>query len=657
MVSYLLNYKADLFRLFSFEMLFKLSNIQKSYSGFDVLRGVSFQVNPNEKVGLVGRNGAGKTTLFRLVTGEESPDSGEVTKINGLKIGLLAQHVDFDSNDSVHTSALSAFKRIHDIEAEMRQLELEMAEDHSVLDRYAELQTEFEREGGFEYTAKAESILLGLGFSREDWKTPVSILSGGQQNRLGMARLLLSDSDLLLLDEPTNHLDVAAVEWLEDYLRSYDKTHVVISHDRYFLDRTCTRIVEIENGKAYTYSGNYSFYVKESELQKEQRQREYENQQAYISKTEAFIRKNLAGQKTKQAKSRRTLLERMEKVDRVTNEKKAGNFELGKVKRTGGNVLSAEDLEIGYPGVPLVTGIEILLHRGDCLGVIGGNGTGKTTFLKTILGEIRELNGTIRWGTKVDIGYYSQHLEDLEPNNDLMGEMRKIAPSAENGELRSFLAAFLFTGEDVFKRVGDLSGGEKGRLSLAKLIYSKSNVLVLDEPTNHLDIPSRESLESALESYDGTIITVSHDRYFLDRVASQILSLNPDGTATNSLGNYTEYQHQQTAEKEFAKPLNEKDSGIAAAQSTNYEKQSARSKESDLSKNQIKRLKQRINEIETETNELEREQENLTNAMNDPQTVANSTKFAELTAEYEKLEEKSSVLLAEWEDLVERVSE
>ena len=291
-------------------------------------RGVSFQINPSEKVGLVGRNGAGKTTVFKIITGEESADTGEVIKINSLKLGLLEQHVDFSENETVHTAALSAFQHLHDIEAEMRRLEVEMATNATdeVLDRYAELQTEFERQDGFTYTAKAEAILLGIGFAKKDWDLETRNLSGGQKNRLGMARLLLSKPDILLLDEPTNHLDVNAVEWLENFLRDYDGAYLLISHDRYFLDRTCNRIIEITQGKAVSYVGNYSRFLVERELRREQQQREFENQQAYINKTQEFIRKNLAGQKTKQAKSRRTLLEKLDRVEAVQADRSGGNF-------------------------------------------------------------------------------------------------------------------------------------------------------------------------------------------------------------------------------------------------------------------------------------------------------------------------------------------
>ncbi len=636
-------------------MLFRFSDIFKSYGGNEILRGVSFQVNPGEKVGLVGRNGAGKTTVFRLLTGAESPDSGDVVKINGLRIGMLDQHVELEPGESVHTAALSAFKEIHDIEAEMRRLEKLMETDHSpeVLERYADLQTQFEHAGGFSYAARAEAILLGVGFAREQWGMDTSVLSGGQRNRLGMARLLLSNADVLLLDEPTNHLDVDAVEWLEGYLREFDRAYVVISHDRYFLDRTTDRIIEVENGRAVSYKGNYSQFLVERELRREQQMREYENQQAYINKTQEFIRRNLEGQKTKQAKSRRTMLERMERVEAVRNERHGGNFNLKKVERTGNNVLTTEDLAIGYGTKVLSAGINIILHRGEVLGIIGANGTGKTTLLRTLLGEQREISGRITWGTKVNIGYYSQSLDDLFEGNDLMAEFRRVAPSVDNVEIRSFLARFLFVGDDIEKKVRDLSGGEKGRLALAKLIYSQKNVLVLDEPTNHLDIPAREALESALDEYPGTIITVSHDRFFLDRLATQILSLGSDGTAVEYNGNYTEF-HDWRAKVESARGT-AKEQPPVEAPAVKPDSDNQPGAEPTLSKNQIKQLEKRIAAIEEELPGIEADAERLTAEMSRPEIASDFARLAEITRQHEDAQARIKALYEEWEAAAEQL--
>jgi ATP-binding cassette, subfamily F, member 3 len=667
-------------------MLFRLSEATKSYAGTEVLRGVSFQVNPGEKVGLVGRNGAGKTTVFRLITGRESADSGDVFKANNLKLGLLDQHIDFGAGETVHTAALSAFKEIHDIEAEMRDLEKTMETDHSeaVLDRYAELQIAFEHADGFTYAARAEAILLGLGFTRQMWDLDTATLSGGQKNRLGMARLLLSNADVLLLDEPTNHLDVGAVEWLENFLTDYNGSYVVISHDRYFLDRTTNRIIEIEKGRAVTYSGNYSAFLVERELRREQQMREFENQQAFINKTQEFIRRNLEGQKTKQAKSRRNMLERMDRLEGVASEKHGGNFNLKKVERTGNNVLTTEELEIGYGEKVLASGIDLSLHRGGALGIIGANGTGKTTFLKTLLGEIPELGGEIRWGTKTNMGYYAQNLEELDPRNEVMQELRRVAPLADNGELRSFLARFLFSGEDVFKLVGDLSGGEKGRLALAKLIYSRKNVLILDEPTNHLDIPAREALEAALDEYDGTIVTVSHDRFFLDRVATQILAFEP-GRVDVFDGNYTEYHDWKLEKKEASSPGRKDRNNISRdrVESPNAERENSvaeysaatvgsagdnervirapeadvpgGNKQANLSKNQRDRIEKRITDIEALIPELEKQVENLTAELSRPEIASDFARLASVTETIKTTEARVADLYAEWDSIAEKL--
>jgi ATP-binding cassette subfamily F protein 3 len=636
-------------------MLFRLSEVKKSYGGAEILRGVSLQVNPGEKVGLVGRNGAGKTTVFRLITGEEAPDSGEIVTVNGLKLGLLQQHVDFGPGETVHTAALSAFKEIHDMEAEMRSLEKRMETDHSaeVLDRYAELQVAFEHADGFSYSARAESILMGMGFGTDMWMHPAETLSGGQKNRLGMVRLLLSGADVLLLDEPTNHLDVNAVEWLENFLHDFDRAYVVISHDRYFLDRTTDRIFEIENGRAVSYKGNYSKFLVERELRREQQQREYENQRAMIAKTQEFIRRNLEGQKTKQAKSRRNMLERLERVDAVASEKHGGNFGLKKVARTGNNVLTVEDLAIGYGTKELASNLNFSLMRGEVLGIIGGNGTGKTTLLKTILGQLREVSGKIHWGTKTDIGYYTQNLDDLDPRNEVIQELRRVAPMADNGELRTFLSRFLFFGEEVFKQVSDLSGGEKGRLALSKLIYSRKNVLILDEPTNHLDIPSREALEAALDEYDGTILTVSHDRYFLDKIATQILAFEDHGVDVFN-GNYTEYHDWRDAEarKRADGETRGRGDGEKENETVNVKDISAAGltgPSSNLSKNQRDRLEKRIAAIESEIALLEDEIAKLTAEMAEPEVAADFGRFQQISSNVAASQSRAQRLYEEWE--------
>jgi ATP-binding cassette subfamily F protein 3 len=586
-----------------------------------------------------------------------------------LKLGLLAQHVHFKVGSTVHESALSAFGRLQQIEHEMHELEHRMADAgddlEKVLERYSDLQHEFEREGGFEYSAKAEAILQGLGFDRDAWQFETDKLSGGQQNRLGLACLLLSEPDVLLLDEPTNHLDVGAVEWLEEFLQSYPSSFVIVSHDRYFLDRACTRIIEVENGQATSYKGNYSHFVVEREERREIQQRAYENQQRLIAKTEEFIRKNLAGQKTKQAKSRRTMLQRLERVDAVRADQASGDFRLQDIERAGTHVLTVTETSIGYGDNVLARDISLILRRGECLGVIGPNGSGKTTFLKTILGKIPPLSGELRWGSKVEIGYYAQQLEDLDDRNEIIMELRRVAPSsATAGELRAFLAKFLFFGDDVYKHVRELSGGEKGRLALAKLIYSGVNVLVLDEPTNHLDIPSREALEEALEAYEGTIVTISHDRFFLDRVATQILALNGEGNVEHYNGDYTEYHDWKAGRSESRiVELAGGPAGMSAAQSSgralSADRKSGKSQTSK-SKSQVppsdgsKRIKvvkkaRDPEAIEAEIAELEKQLAELSDEMSKPEIARDITKLVAVNDEYEGTQRRLAVLYDEWE--------
>ncbi|HEX5707199.1 MAG TPA: ATP-binding cassette domain-containing protein [Pyrinomonadaceae bacterium] len=648
-------------------MLFRLTEVFKSYGAQDVLRGASLQLNPGEHVGLVGRNGAGKTTLFRLITGEESPDRGDVVRARGLNLGLLEQHVDFEPGTTVHEAALAAFENLQRIEHEMHQLEHRMAEApedlDAVLERYSVLQHEFERAGGFEYAAKAEAILQGVGFGRETWSLETEKLSGGQKNRLGLARLLLAEPDILLLDEPTNHLDVDGVEWLEEFLSTYKSAYVIISHDRYFLDRACTRIVELELGRAVSYQGNYSSYLEEREERREAQRRAYENQRHLIAKTEEFIRKNLAGQKTKQAKSRRNMLARMERLDAIPVDQSSGDFRLRKVERAGTYVLTAKEAAVGYPGRVLAADITFALKRGECLGIIGPNGAGKTTFVKTVLGKIPPLAGELRWGANVTTGYYSQQLDDLDERNEIIMELRRVAaPGATAGELRGFLAKFLFTGDDVYKHVRDLSGGEKGRLALAKLIYSQVNVLVLDEPTNHLDIPSRESLEEALDAYEGTIVTISHDRYFLDRVATQILALDGEGSSEHYDGDYTEYHDWKAALRaeedaarrageELARAAREKAEGAKSSAAPKGVGNGAGAKQTrGASKSAKKKTPARdAQAIESDIAEAEKRLAALSEEMSSPEVARAPERLRKLNEDYRLADERLRSLYEEWE--------
>ncbi|HEX6649741.1 MAG TPA: ABC-F family ATP-binding cassette domain-containing protein, partial [Pyrinomonadaceae bacterium] len=520
-------------------------------------------------------------------------------------------------------------------------------------------QHEFELEGGFEYAARAEAILQGLGFDRDMWSLETEKLSGGQQNRLGLACLLLASPDVLLLDEPTNHLDVNAVEWLEEFLQEYESAYVIVSHDRYFLDRCCKRIIELENGRASNYTGNYSDYLVEREERRESQQRAYDNQQQLIAKTQEFIRRNIAGQKTKQAKSRRKMLEKLERIDAVRPDQSSGDFRLQAIERTGNHVLTVNKLAIGYPDKLLARDISFILRRGECLGIIGPNGSGKTTFLRTILNKLEPLDGEVRWGTKVQIGYYAQQLDDLDDRNEIIMELRRVAPStATAGELRSFLAKFLFTGDDVYKHVRDLSGGEKGRLALAKLIYSRVNVLVLDEPTNHLDIPSREALEEALSAYEGTIVTISHDRYFLDRVATQILALDGLGDAEHYEGDYTEYHDWKIGIRDTAAPAPIAEENLVSvvappptvAQEPVKTKPAPAPKKPGVKVVKKKKADARTPEmVETEISKTEARLNEISQQMGTPEVARDAGRLIALNEEYQQTEILLRSLYDEWD--------
>jgi len=628
-------------------MLFRLDDIHKSYGSQDVLCGARLQINPGEKVGLVGRNGAGKTTLLRIIAGLEQIDRGEIIFARNLSLGFLQQEVNFSSQTSVLSAALEVFAEINRIEERMRELEHKMqtasgAELELLLADYSDAQHDYERKGGFSYHARAESVLLGLGFTKSDFELEASKLSGGQQNRLALARLLLREPDILLLDEPTNHLDITAIEWLEEFLLSYRSAYIVISHDRFFLDRVVTRIIELDRGRTATYTGNYSAYVEERERRRAIEQKRYEQQQEFIARTEDFIRRNIAGQKTKQAKSRRRMLERLERLEAVSNDNRAGDFRLKPVARTGDRVLVLEDLSIGFPTKRLAQGLSFTLWRGECLGIVGPNGSGKTTLARTILGKHPPLSGEARWGSNVVIGYYDQQLAGLDPQNTVIDELRQLDRAAKDGELRAFLGKFLFTDDDPFKPVAALSGGEKGRLALAKLIYSRANVLVLDEPTNHLDIPSREALESALDEYTGTMLVISHDRYFLDRIASQILYLD-GGAATFFDGTYSEFFEARRQQAQF-----QEEARKVEAERERASRLKAYSQKPSATKRKARPRMPEI--IESEIAELESEISSISEMLASKEAAQSRETVLELSARYEQLNNRLSQLYVEWEE-------
>lgn len=533
--------------------------ISKSYGAQDVFLEVSLQIARGDRIALVGPNGHGKTTLLRILGGLEPPSSGAVSRAKGLTIGYLPQIADLDATRTLYEEALTAFQPLLDMQEELRRLEARMAdprEREEVMERYGELQARFELLGGYEYPHKIEHVLLGVGFSAEEFSMPLSLLSGGQKTRALLARLLLQQPDLLLLDEPTNHLDLASIEWLEEHLAQWPGTFVVVAHDRFFLDKVANRVWELSFGRVETYRGNYSQYLEQRAQRYEQRMAEYQAQQEEIERLEDYIRRYKASERTKQARAREHRLAHMERLDRPER-LRAMSLRLQTDLRSGDLVLVSEGMTIGYRGEgatrdkALFASPAFVLRRGEKVAILGPNGSGKTTFLRTILGDIPPLAGTFQVGANVRMGYFAQGHADLDEDKTVLDELLDVR-NVPLQEARNLLGRFLFSGDDVFKKVGDLSGGERARLKLAKLTLVDANFLLLDEPTSHLDVMSREVLEDVLLNFAGTLIVVTHDRYFINALATQIWVIDGERMRVYPFG-YSEYLEARDRERRQAK--------------------------------------------------------------------------------------------------------
>ena len=528
-------------------MLYRFENVEKSYGPHDVLKGATWQHNPGEHVGLVGRNGAGKTTLFRLLLKQEEVDRGQILRASGLTIGHVGQHLDAEPGMSLFDFVETAFMDVLAIERKMRAIEHDLADTSKseaqherLLEKYAALQHDYEHHDGYTLHAEVERVLGGVGFTdKNEWTRPIHEFSGGQQNRAMLARVLLTKVDLLLLDEPTNHLDLRGIEFLEEFLQSFTGSYLLISHDRTFLNRTVGKIVELAHGRLVEYHGNYEKFLEQRSERMEKMAKDYERQQEYIAETQDFIRRNIAGQKTKQAKSRRKMLDKLDELERPETDETFANFNLDAGPRSGAIALTADRVTAGYADKPVVENFGITIRRGERYAIMGPNGSGKSTLLKTFASRLPALAGTISYGHNVQVGYYDQTLGDLNPKGVVIDEVWNLDHSQTEEEVRNYLAQFSFFGDDVFKKTRELSGGEKGRLALAKIMYVGGNLMLLDEPTNHLDVYTREALEEALERFTGALVVVSHDRYFIDRVAENVI-LVEDGAAEVYAGNYTD---------------------------------------------------------------------------------------------------------------------
>ena len=627
-------------------IILALQEIRKSFGTHEVLKGVSFTLQEQALLGLVGVNGCGKSTLMKVITGEEHADAGSVNMQKGLRIGYLAQQGELSGRETVREVLESVFEPLVRMEQEMRALEQEMAEqgeDAEILrrlgSRYDALTREFERQNGYGWRSQVTGVLKGLKLW-EMREMETGRLSGGERTRLCLGRMLLSEPDLLLLDEPTNHLDLKSITWLEEYLNSYRGAVLVISHDRYFLDHVCNRMAELILGTVETYTGNYTQYTEKRAEVYETRMKAWELQQKEIARQEAIIAMYRRFNREKSIKLARSREKRLEKIERLEKpqEEDTVQFRFDARRRTGEDVLQAEGLEKGFGDRILFRNVKMHIRAGERIALIGDNGTGKTTLLRCLTGEEKPDHGSIRWGTGVDIGYYDQHQAGLHEQKTVLDEVWDRFPRMEQYEVRGALGMFLFTGDDVFAPVSTLSGGEKGRVALTELMLRKDNVLLLDEPTNHLDMDSREVLEEALADYPGTILAVSHDRYFINRFAEKVFVLEEEGIQ-EYLGNYDSYFSKVSRDAE-------PDGESAGMTRTALDKEKRRTREEQQ---RIKGIKDRLKQAEEAVAKAEQEAGELERELAEPETYRNPETAAEKTRQYHLLKEKINRLYSEWE--------
>ncbi|MPM04181.1 putative ABC transporter ATP-binding protein YheS [bioreactor metagenome] len=630
-------------------------DISKSYGIRDVLKNITFSINEGDKVGIIGGNGEGKSTLFKIISKEISQDSGEIFIDKNRTIGYLTQHVDLDLNNTIYDEMNLVFKDLTDIETKLHTLEIKMNEPYDennasyhekIIKDYTTLQDLYSHKGGYTYKGEISRVLKGLGFLEEDFDKIIYTLSGGQKTRVALCKLLLKNPDIILLDEPTNHLDLQAIEWLEDYLKNYKGTVLVISHDRFFLDTVTNNTFEVINGHINCYNVSYTKFIEQRKKNYEAQLKAYNLQQAEIKRQEAIIEKFRSFNREKSiraAESREKALDKMEKIDAPDKEKEATKIKFETSVKSGYDVLHIENLAKSYGDKKLFYNLNLDLKRSEKVALIGENGRGKTTLFKIILDSLSPDNGKVVLGTNVNVGYYDQEQSDLNLDKTILDEVWDEFPNLTTSKLRGALASFLFTGDDVFKIINTLSGGEKCRINLLKLMLSRSNLLLLDEPTNHLDIMSREALEDALLSYDGTLIVISHDRYFLNKVINRILELNEDGIK-EFLGNYSYYQEKKINPNRF-EILEELANGKTKTQLKDEKR-----KKKELEKEE-KSLKLKIKKLEDDISKGEDYLLSLQEQLCLEEIYSNPIESERVNKEIKDLEEKISFLYEEWENL------
>ncbi|MCH4389912.1 ribosomal protection-like ABC-F family protein [Staphylococcus haemolyticus] len=646
-------------------ILLQLNDISKSFDGEDIFTRVNFEVKTGERIGVVGRNGAGKSTLMKIIAGVEDYDSGHISKIKNLRMGYLTQQMTLNSSASVFEEMSKPFEHLKKMELLIREETNWLADQASNYDseeyqqhmeRYESLTNQFEQFDGYQYESKIKTVLHGLNFNEDDFDKPINDFSGGQKTRLSLAQMLLNEPDLLLLDEPTNHLDLETTKWLEDYLKYFKGAIVIISHDRYFLDKIVTQIYDVALGDVKRYVGNYEQFIEQRDKYYESRMQEYERQQDEIKRLETFVEKNITRASTSgMAKSRRKTLEKMERIDKPMLDARSANIQFGFNRNTGNDVMHIRNLKIGYDS-PITSPINIEVSKGDHIAIIGPNGVGKTTLIKTIARRQKQLEGEITFGANLQIGYYDQKQAEFKSNKTIIDYVWDQYPTMNEKDIRAILGRFLFVQDDVKKVINDLSGGEKARLQLALLMLQRDNVLILDEPTNHLDIDSKEMLEQALKDFEGTILFVSHDRYFINQLANKVFDLNNDG-GQMYLGDY-QYYIEKTEEEAALEAFKNERNDLSKEDTSNQNEANENVNTYDSQKQQRReqRKLERLIEnceakIETFENEIARIDEQLTQ----PDVFNNPDKASSLANQKLETEQKLEQVMLEWENLQENI--
>lgn len=637
-------------------IILSCNNLTKSFGVESILENISFTVNEGDKIGVIGVNGTGKTTLFKIISGIYGYDSGEIYTSKDCEIGYLEQNTNFYSDNTIFTEVLEVFSDLIKMEEDLRKMECEISDKSSetnspdlqkLMDNYSHKLELFQNSNGYGYKSEAKGVLKGLGFNDDELEKPIKILSGGEKTRVLLAKLLLKKPTLLLLDEPTNHLDSDALEWLELFLKQYKGTVILISHDRYFLDQSVNRIFEIHNKKLKAYNGNYSYYVEKSAIDKEIERKTYEDQQKEIKKQEESIERLKAygrEKHLKRARSKEKALSKIEVLDKPDGERKRAKIKFIPAVESGNDVLAVRDVEMSFPDKVLFKDLNLDIYRGEKVALIGPNGAGKSTLFKIIMNELEPIQGEVKFGTNVNTAYFHQEQKTLNLDNTVIDEIWDANPHLTQTEVRNMLGAFLFENEDVFKRISSLSGGERARVAILKLILSQSNFLLLDEPTNHLDIDSKEVLEEALVNYTGTIFTISHDRYFLNKVADKILVLDENGV-TEYLGNYDYYIEKKRQLSEMNKEENTE---------TKTKTQLKEEKRKEKEQREIeRRSKNKIKKLEDDIEQTEKKIAGLDMMLCQEEIYSNPEKSKEVNLEKSELEDKLSSLYEKWEQIME----